>query len=525
MENRGTRGEAVSVVEITDKNALYVNEKALKDILLVDDIKDLPVVVISIAGAYRTGKSFMLNFLLRYLRSGCKADWLGEHDVAMDGFPWSRGSQRSTEGILLWNEVFRVNTPTGQEVAVLLMDTQGCFDSKSTRTETVAFFAISTLLSSVVVYNVAKNIQEDHIDWLWLFTNYAQLAKKHGDGKPFQKLLFLVRDWNFPFDAEYGAEGGKKLLKKRLSHSETQSPEMAEVQNQFTSSFDVIDCFLMPHPGLQLIQKREFCGAPADLDEDFSQHLKVLVSALLAPGNLVLKNVNGKTITCKELIVLFQDYANVFNEGSLPAPQSLLEANAKQQLEVARRKGIEHYESNMDMICGHTMASLTERGLESAQHESGHPTDCLQEGELNKAHEEWLKSSLKVFDSTSKLNCGTLIGEYRDSMEKAIQEHFEFYSNYNRMKIAMNKMKKSAEITTETIEIKKQPKASRLAAVVGMLTSWLKPFTWSRALRSVVLCGMCFFIHKFRHPLSQFWKPSSLISNNHNEPAFSRSTP
>lgn len=44
---------------------LELNE--LKQILEVDNIKNRHVVVVSVAGAFRKGKSFLLNFFLKYL--------------------------------------------------------------------------------------------------------------------------------------------------------------------------------------------------------------------------------------------------------------------------------------------------------------------------------------------------------------------------------------------------------------------------------------------------------------------------
>jgi hypothetical protein len=32
----------------------------------------------------------------------------------------------------------------------------------------------------------------------------------------FQSLIFLVRDWSFPYEFSYGADGGAKFLEKRL---------------------------------------------------------------------------------------------------------------------------------------------------------------------------------------------------------------------------------------------------------------------------------------------------------------------
>lgn len=53
------------VTPVNNTFQLELNE--LKHILEADEIKDRHVVVVSIAGAFRKGKSFLLNFFLKYL--------------------------------------------------------------------------------------------------------------------------------------------------------------------------------------------------------------------------------------------------------------------------------------------------------------------------------------------------------------------------------------------------------------------------------------------------------------------------
>lgn len=68
----GDVGEAIQIVNSNDndEHSFELNTAALEKVLLQDEIKDLPVAVVSIAGAFRKGKSFMLDFFLRYLKSG-----------------------------------------------------------------------------------------------------------------------------------------------------------------------------------------------------------------------------------------------------------------------------------------------------------------------------------------------------------------------------------------------------------------------------------------------------------------------
>ena len=58
-------------------------------------MREKRVVVISVTGAFRTGKSFLLNYLIKYLthlESDGEGDWLGGEEDELTGFTWRRGA-------------------------------------------------------------------------------------------------------------------------------------------------------------------------------------------------------------------------------------------------------------------------------------------------------------------------------------------------------------------------------------------------------------------------------------------------
>ena len=76
-----------------------------------------------------------------------------------------------------------------------------------------------------------------------------------------QRLVFLVRDWSFPYEATYGSEGGNNVLEKRLRMTEKQHSELMQVRKHIKSCFNDIGCFLMPHPGLKVATNPSFDGS------------------------------------------------------------------------------------------------------------------------------------------------------------------------------------------------------------------------------------------------------------------------
>jgi atlastin len=56
-------------VTTTDEHAFQLDEEKLEEILLSPNVRDKKVVIVSVAGAFRKGKSFLLDFFLRYLNA------------------------------------------------------------------------------------------------------------------------------------------------------------------------------------------------------------------------------------------------------------------------------------------------------------------------------------------------------------------------------------------------------------------------------------------------------------------------
>lgn len=51
--------------------------------------------ILSFTGAFRKGKSFLLDFILRYLTSEGREGWMGDPNETLTGFKWRGGTNRS----------------------------------------------------------------------------------------------------------------------------------------------------------------------------------------------------------------------------------------------------------------------------------------------------------------------------------------------------------------------------------------------------------------------------------------------
>ncbi|XP_061552389.1 atlastin-1 [Phycodurus eques] len=351
-EESDGRARPIQVLLVKDDHTFELDEAALSRILLAEEVRDREVAAISVAGAFRKGKSFLMDFMLRYMYNQGSDNWLGQAEEPLTGFSWRGGSERETTGIQIWSEVFQVDRADGTKVAVLLMDTQGTFDSQSTLRDSATVFALSTMISSMQVYNISQNVQEDDLQHLQLFTEYGRLAMEETFLKPFQSMIFLIRDWSFPYEFPYGQEGGMKFLEKRLKISENQHEELQNVRKHIHSCFTNISSFLMPHPGLKVATNPHFDGRIKEIDGEFVSNLKILVPWLLSPRNIDVKEINGSKITCRGLLEYFKAYIKIYQGEELPHPKSMLQATAEANNLAAVAAAKDLYNKKMEEVCG-----------------------------------------------------------------------------------------------------------------------------------------------------------------------------
>lgn len=236
-----------------------------------------------------------------------------------------RGGQRpETRGIFMWSQIYTHDFPNGERIAVILLDTQGIFDSESSVKDSTAIFALSLMASSVQCYNLMHKIREDDLQHLDMFTEYGRMAvdANHWHEKPFQSLLFVIRDWQYAFESDGYGWSGDKIVDSILAEDMCQTPEMCTLRKRIKSNFNEIRGFLLPHPGATVANSHQFIGNLKEIDAEFLKYAKQLTQNLFAPENLQPKKIDGQAMRGCDFVSYLQTFVDVFNGDLLPEPKS-----------------------------------------------------------------------------------------------------------------------------------------------------------------------------------------------------------
>jgi len=302
----------------TDKFVFY--KELLEEIIEENQVGHLPVVFISVVGPFRTGKSFLLNLISRYFAAEDKNLWLGKENELVDlkEFSFKSGPNRETTGMYVSRRIHVEKNKNGEDVAIMLADTQGLFDSLTTQKEASTIFSLSAMISSMLLYNIQGKVDSGNLESLTTFLEYAKYTSNSFQEKPFDNIHIVVRDWPWPDDYVYGKHGGNRYIQSWLS-AENSPEHLKKLADSVKYSFEHIYCYLLPEPDAKL--KRSSSSAKLTVNEmgvEFIRHTKEMIKGL--SNNLITKKFNQEKITFLELINLIDKYVNLYNETDVPDP-------------------------------------------------------------------------------------------------------------------------------------------------------------------------------------------------------------
>jgi atlastin len=316
------------------------------------------------------------------------------------------------------------------------------------------------LLSSYQIYNVDKRIQEDHLQQLALFSEYGRLAmqrqqqqeqqhepnssttenKEQTEGQvvpkiveedtvdsynnttnmtmknqpPFQKIEFLVRDWqNFEAE-EIGDEifGEMDRYLQRVLQ-EREARDLKDTREQISSCFQSISCFLLSHPGFA-VTKKKYTGDVKVVDDFFLQLLDTYCRRVFSPQSLRPKVIHGRELTAAELGAYIQAYASLFEHGAnFPDTGTMLEATSSANNANAISLSVQKYKGEMDSIAGPSQVQY------------------VKPAELEAEHTRLLQSSLALFQDMADFGSQRSIQLARAKVLNEIDGSFRLYEKLN----------------------------------------------------------------------------------------------
>ena len=313
--------KAVQIVSYSqvDENIIY-HKVNFESIVQFNNVNNLEIIVLVVAGPFRSGKSFLLNWFidrLSKMENGTPLDEISGIPEDFSGFKYRSGIERETKGMLAYSKIFKVKLKE-TEKAFLLIDTQGTFDNESTEKENKILFSLSTLISSIQIYNVTRELSKDKFEHLELFSTYASFFLDNSDCKPFQSLMFLVRDWRHVDEYDYGLKSGTDYLNKDWLDKENMSYHKKLLNN----SFEEVQCFLMPYPGEELDEDETL----ETVEKLFVEEMGIFVKTVIQQSHENEKKLNGISIKCFDLPKMFENFIEHFKTTDIPVEYTLVQA-------------------------------------------------------------------------------------------------------------------------------------------------------------------------------------------------------
>ena len=244
---------------------------------------------------------------------------------------------------------------SGLKVWIIFLDTEGFAANNISENYDAKIFAVSTLLSSHLLYNSVKIIDQSDIDYLellarrtQLFALRSQMSRKkwtnefNVDLLSFPPLLWVVQDF-----VQTTIDESPKEWLHRLMASHTRENDLYEIS--LKDIFKSVDCHTLFLPAVKKHILNDLSMAKdSDLTEEYISERQELIQKL--KKQIVPKEKNNKPITGIELAALLEILVTAANDGSLADVPNRWDAFVTRLQQTAVEDCLTFYEADMNVL-------------------------------------------------------------------------------------------------------------------------------------------------------------------------------
>uniref|UniRef100_A0A671K7A4 Guanylate binding protein 1 n=1 Tax=Sinocyclocheilus anshuiensis TaxID=1608454 RepID=A0A671K7A4_9TELE len=326
----------VCLIENDENGKLHVKKEA-KDIL--DGINE-PVVVVSVVGLYRTGKSYLMNRLA----------------VQQPGFALGSTIESKTKGIWMWCV----------PLTLIKKDTLWCCwtqrvlgDSKNDGW----IFCLAVLLSSTLVYNSHGTIDNTALEKLHYVAELAENIKiRSAEAEDeedsefvmfFPSFTWVVRDFTLDLEIDGKKVTDDDYLEFALNLKKGVGRKISDYnlpRECIKCYFPSRKCFVFPFPvtsqedmsRLEILQDQDLAQRFLEVTVNFCDHMFV--------NSAVKRLKGGHIVTCQLLGRLVEIYVDTISSGEVPCLDNAVVVLANLENQTAVQEALKVYQRGMEEV-------------------------------------------------------------------------------------------------------------------------------------------------------------------------------
>lgn len=331
----------INLIDIR-RDQLILNEDALK---ILKDIKE-NIIIVSIFGKERSGKSYLMNLLLNSN---------GNSKITKGFKVYSQNTSSSSRGLYLWNTP--ISKPNSNE-KILFLDSEGIHSENVFQQEMDSkLLALILLISSLFIYNTMGDINSNSLNELELILHFAdsigineKINKERLLRELCPKFIWTLRDFDLKILDNININKNnymEQCLKERFDGKN--KDEINVIKENLIKYFKERDCVILPKPleeekDLIMLKKMNINS----LQENFKNEFMILKDKIYNSSKS--KKINGKMLNGPMIVFLLRHFVNEINSGNTPSINEIFYDMIKYSIENSYNKAKNIFNNKLESL-------------------------------------------------------------------------------------------------------------------------------------------------------------------------------